>query len=88
MNEFKQQNAEYEKPDYSGIIRETRSFLTGFAVRWVLKIAGTYFATIGIENRTLEEIIGGLLAIISGIVISLFQHKKALETNPSTLNQK
>ena len=59
---------------------ELKNFITGFLFRWVLKIGGTYFATIGIENGTIEQIVGGLIAIIFGIVVSLLQTKKALDT--------
>lgn len=61
---------------------ELKNFITGFVVRWVLKIGGTYFVTIGIEQDLVTNIIGGVVAIIFGIVISLFQTKKALNKVP------
>jgi hypothetical protein len=59
---------------------EVRNFIVGFLLRWALKIGGTYFATIGIESGTIEQIIGGLASIVLGILVSLFQTKKALDT--------
>lgn len=61
-------------------LAQIKTFLTGFILRWVLKIGGAYFATIGVETGTIEEIVGGLVAIIVGVVISLFQHNKAVKT--------
>ncbi|MBE0538396.1 MAG: hypothetical protein IH620_01685 [Ignavibacterium sp.] len=60
-------------------IDQIKEFIIGFIVRWVLKIGGAYFITIGIEQSTIEQIIGGLVAIVIGIIISLFQTKKALD---------
>jgi hypothetical protein len=59
---------------------QIKQFIVGFIVRWILKIGGAWLATIGIQQGTIEEIVGGLIAIIIGIIISLFQTKKALET--------
>lgn len=59
-----------------------KKFLTGMLVRWLLKIAGTYFATIGFQTGTVEEIVGGIVAFLIAVVISLFQHFKALDIIP------
>lgn len=61
-------------------LNQLKEFITGFIVRWALKIGGTYLATIGIEQGTVEQIIGGIVAILVGIAVSLFQTKKALDT--------
>lgn len=61
-------------------MEEIKSFLVGFIVKWLLQIGGTFFLTIGVQQQTIEEIIGGLVAILSGIVVSLIQHKKAINT--------
>ena len=59
---------------------ELKNFITGFAFRWILKVGGTYLATIGIQSSTVEEIVGGIVAILFGVIVSLFQTKKALNT--------
>ena len=62
---------------------QIKEFLTGMIARWVLKIAGTYFATIGIQNDQITAIIGGIVAVLAGIAISLFQQNKAINTTPT-----
>ena len=69
-------------------MEELKKFLVGFLVRWILKIAGTYFVTIGIQQNTIEETVGGLVAIILGIIVSLIQQKKALDTPPPQVAKK
>jgi uncharacterized membrane protein len=59
-----------------------KGFLTGMIVRWVLKIGGTYFLTIGVENSTVETVVAGAVSILIGVVISLFQQKKAVNALP------
>jgi len=60
-------------------MNDIKKFLTGILVRWILKIGGAWLATIGIGSGTVEEIIGGILAILLGMVISIFQTKKAID---------
>ena len=60
-------------------MNDIKKFLTGILVRWILKIGGAWLATIGIGSGTVGEIIGGILAILLGMVISIFQTKKAID---------
>jgi len=57
---------------------DIKKFLTGIIVRWILKLAGMWFVTIGVASGTIEEIIGGIIAILIGMLVSLFQQKKAI----------
>jgi len=57
---------------------DIKKFLTGILVRWILKLGGAWLLTIGVGTDTVEEIIGGILAILIGMIISLFQTKKAI----------
>lgn len=61
-------------------LKSLQTLLTTFLTRWLLKIAGTFFVTIGFESGKVEEIVGGLVAIVIGMVVSWISHKKALET--------
>jgi len=58
---------------------QIKKFLTGIIVRWILKLAGAWLLTIGVGSGTIEEIIGGVLAILIGMIISIFQTKKAID---------
>ena len=60
-------------------LNSLKGFIVPFLVRWVLKIGGTYLATIGISDGSVEEIVGGIVAVLIGLIISLFNHKKAVE---------
>lgn len=55
-----------------------KQFITGFLVRWLLKVGGGYFIAIGVTENILIPIIGGIISILAGIIISLFQQNKAL----------
>lgn len=65
-----------------GMWNTIKDQIVGMILRWILKIGGTFFATIGIENGTIEQTIGGIIAILAGFIISLFQGKKAAEATP------
>jgi hypothetical protein len=60
------------------LLESTQGFLTGIASRWILKVAGTFLATVGLQTGQVEEIIGGIVAVLLGIAVSLIQHKKAV----------
>jgi len=57
-----------------------KNFVAGFLVRWLMKVGGTYFITMGIQEANVTEWVGGALAFVVGIAISIYQHKKALAT--------
>ena len=54
-----------------------KTLLTTFLVRWILKIGGTVLATAGISEASLTEIIGGIVMIVIGMVISWLSHQNA-----------
>jgi len=65
-----------------------KGFLTGMIVRWLLKMIGGYLVINGSVNTQsltseLTQIVGGLVTIALGVVISLIQHKQALAQVPS-----
>ena len=63
-------------------MEDLKGFLARMIFRWLLKIAGGYFAINGALspdlNNALLQVAGGLSAIIVGVIISLSQHKKAI----------
>lgn len=61
-------------------LNSLKGFVLPFVVRWILKIGGTYLATIGISENSVYEVVGGIVAVLIGLVISLFNHKKAIKT--------
>lgn len=66
------------------LLDSLKQFLTTFLTRWLLKIGGTFFATIGFESGKVEEIVAGLVAILIGMVISWVSHQNALKTEVQT----
>lgn len=69
------------------MIDTLKNFIVGFVTRWVLKIGGGFLLAVGINDGKAEEIIGALVSIVVGLVISLFQQKKALETDLKTIQK-
>lgn len=57
---------------------ELKEFITGFIVRWLLKIGGGFFLATGISNDSISLIVSSLVSIAVGLLISLLQHNKAL----------
>ena len=57
-----------------------KNFFGGMVVRWVLKIGGGFLLNLGISEKSVAEVVGAGVAILVGLLISLFQHKKAIET--------
>jgi len=72
--------------DLMAIWRAVQGFIVGFIVRWLLVIGGTIFADAGVTEEDIYKIVGGVLAVVVSLVISLLQHKKAVEQQP-TLEQ-
>ena len=79
------------KMESSTMLDTIKNFLTGFITRWILKIGGTFLLSAGFSEAELTtkltEIISGFLAIGIGIIISLVQHKTALETDLKTIQK-
>lgn len=62
------------------ILTTLKTLLTTFLVRWILKIGGTVLASAGISESSLYEVIGGIVMILFGMILSWFSHQKALNT--------
>ena len=58
---------------------EIKEFLTGIIVRWILKIGGVWLISIGVDEVTIWGVIGGVVAILIGMIMTLFQTKKAVD---------
>ena len=69
--------------DFMAIWNAVKGFIIGFVVRWLLVIGGTIFADAGVTEDDLVKMIGGILAIIVSLAISLLQHKKAVDQEPA-----
>ena len=63
-----------------GSFEDLKPFIVGFLTRWVLKIGGGYFLSVGVSESSVEKIVGSVVAIIVGLIISLKNQKKAIET--------
>jgi hypothetical protein len=50
--------------------------------RWILKIGGGFLLSVGVSESSLAEIVGAVVSIGLGLIISLFQQKKAINTPP------
>jgi hypothetical protein len=59
---------------------EIKNYITGFIVRWLLKIGGGFFLSIGIDNNSVTLIVSSIVSIVLGLLISLVQHTKALNS--------
>ena len=58
---------------------DIKEFLTGIIVRWVLKLGGVWLISIGVDEATIWGVIGGIIAILIGMIMTLFQTKKAVD---------
>ena len=58
---------------------EIKEFLTGIIVRWILKLGGVWLISIGVDEVTIWGVIGGVVAILIGMIMTLFQTKKAVD---------
>jgi hypothetical protein len=61
-------------------MEDIKGFITGFIVRWLLKIGGGFFLSIGISNDSITLIISSVVSIVAGLLISIFQHNKAINS--------
>lgn len=72
---------------HSGETMETqfdvKKFIVGGIVRWLLKIGGGALLGLGITEGSLIEIVGAIVAFVTGIIISWFNSKKLLNTDPA-----
>jgi len=61
---------------------DIKNYIVGFIVRWIMKIGGGYLLAHGISQNSVEEIAGAVVGILIGLIISMFQHKKAVSESP------
>jgi hypothetical protein len=59
---------------------DLKEFITGFIVRWLLKIGGGFFLAMGISADSVTIIVSSIVSILAGLLISLLQHEKAINT--------
>ena len=72
----------YLKTNIGDSVENIKDYIVGILLRWVLKIGGTWLASIGVSEGDIASIIGGIVAVIVGVIISLFQQKKAVNAEP------
>ena len=68
--------------DLMAIWRAVQGFIVGFIVRWVMVVAGSVIADAGLTEEDVVKIVGGVLLVLVSFIISLIQHKKAVEQEP------
>ena len=61
---------------------ELKEFLSGFIVRWLLKVGGGFFLAMGVTNDSINTIVSSIVSIAAGLLISLKQHSKAVNMPP------
>ncbi len=85
LNIFEKAKAVYyhTKEEYkSKMLDAIKKIITKKLVQWLLGIAGTYFASVGINQSSIEEIVGGVVALVLAIVWSLITTGKIALTDP------
>lgn len=63
-------------------LKTLQGFVIPIIVRWIFKVAGTTLVTLGVSEASITEIVTGLVLFLIGAIISLFNHKKAVEQEP------
>jgi len=79
------ENVIKNKQEGNAMLDTLKNFITGFVTRWILKIGGGFLLSVGVNEGSVTEIVTAVVAIVIGLAISLFQQKKALETDLKTL---
>ena len=59
-----------------------KSFLVSKIVQWIFKIGAGALLALGISQGTVEEVVGGIVSALVGIVWSLITHQKVALTEP------
>lgn len=59
------------------MFEELKGYIVGIASRWLLKVFGTWLATIGYQGDDALMFVSGIVAGIVGVGISIYQHIKA-----------
>lgn len=61
-----------------------KGFIVPFLTRWILKVGAGALLTLGITEGSATEVVGALVAFVVGVVMSLVNHKTAINTPPPT----
>ena len=78
------QNSIKDKPmNEKSLIEAIQGYASQFLSRWLLKVGGGFLLAHGVSEGSIEEISGAVISIAVGIVISLVNHKKALNSDPA-----
>jgi hypothetical protein len=64
---------------------DIKNYIIGMLSRWILKFGGAYFAALGYSSGSSSEFITGVLTFLFSVIISLYQHYKALNTPVQTV---
>ena len=64
------------------LLKLLKTYFVPLIVRWVLKIAGTWLAIAGWGEDDITKIVGGVVAIIIGVITSLINKKTDLAKQP------
>jgi hypothetical protein len=59
-----------------------KPFLVGLFSRWIFKLAGGFLIGLGYTADSGMELTVGIITFVLGIIISLVQHNKAINTDP------
>lgn len=59
-----------------------KGYAIGLLTRWGLKIAGGWLLSLGYSSGETSEIVAGAASLVIGIAISLYQHIRALKSQP------
>ena len=65
------------------MLEDLKGYLTGFAVRWVLKTGGGFFLSYGVTNDNVTIIVTSIVSVLIGLIVSLIQHKQAVAQTPT-----
>lgn len=85
--ETENKNIISNKYEGNAMLDTFKNFVTGFVTRWILKIGGGFLLSVGVNEGSVTEIVAAVCSILIGLAISLFQQKKALETDLTTIKK-
>lgn len=68
-----------------GFLDSVKGQLVTFIVRWIMKVGSGVLGAHGISEGSVTEIVGALIMLLIGVVMSFFGQKKAINTDPKSL---
>ena len=60
------------------LLKLLKTYFVPLLVRWILKIGGTWLAMAGWDADDVTQLVGGIVAILIGIITSLINKKSDL----------